>query len=66
MLIVSLRVVAQQLRLGDRLVAQLLAGVGGVGDQLAQEHVLVRIDRVHHQVQQAGHVGFEGAVLGGG
>ena len=34
-----LRVLAEELRLGDRLVAQLLAGIGGVGDQLAQEDV---------------------------
>ena len=47
-----LGIVAQQRGVGDRLVAQPLAGVGGVGDQFAQEDVLVGIDRVHHQVQQ--------------
>ena len=51
--------VVEQRRRGDRLVAQPLAGVGCVGDQLAQEHVLVGIDRVHHQVQQARNVGLE-------
>ena len=55
------RIVGQQRRLGDRLVAQLLAGVGGVGDQLAQENVLVGIDRVHHQMQQPRNVGLETA-----
>ena len=60
----GLRVVAEQRRVGDRLVAQLLAGVGGVRDQLAQEDVLVRIDRVHHQVQQLGDIGLERAALG--
>ena len=35
--IARLGVVAEQLGLGERLVAQLLAGVGGVGDQLAQK-----------------------------
>ena len=58
-----LRVVAEQCRLGDRLVAQLLAGIGGVRDQLAQEDVLVGIDRMHHQVQQLGDVGLESAVF---
>ena len=51
--------VGQQLGLGDRLVAQLVAGVGGVGDQLAQEDVGLGIDRVHHQVQQLGDLGLE-------
>jgi hypothetical protein len=48
----------------DRLEAQLLAGVRRVGDQLAHEHVAVRIDRMHHHVQQAGDVRLEG--VGGG
>ena len=48
-----------QLGLGDRLVAQLLAGVGGVGDEFAHEDVAVGIDRMHHQVQQPRNVGFE-------
>ena len=39
-------------------------GVGCVRDQLAQEDVLVGIDRVHHQVQQAGNVGLERAAFG--
>ena len=55
----GLGVVAEKLGLGDGLVAQPLAGIGGVGDQLAEEHVLVGIDRVHHEVQQARNVGFE-------
>ena len=48
-----------QFGLGDRFVAQLLAGVGGVGDEFANENVAVRIDRMHHQVQQPRNVGFE-------
>ena len=32
--------------------AQLVQRVGGVGDQLPQEHVLGRVDRVDHQLQQ--------------
>ena len=61
-----LGVVAEQRRRGDGLVAQPFAGVGGVRDQFAQEHVLVGIDRVHHQVQQARNVGLEGAAFGFG
>ena len=53
-----------QFGLGDRLVAQLLAGVGGVGDQLAHEDVAVRIDRMDHQMQQARNVGLETLGLG--
>ena len=57
---------ADQVRLGDRLVAQLVAGVGGVGDQLAQEHVGLGIDRVHHQAQQLRHLGLERVGFGNG
>src|SRR3546814_7861782 len=48
----------------DRLEAQLVAGVGGVGDQLAQEDLLVRVQRVRHQVQDLGDFGLEGAGFG--
>ena len=47
----------------DRFEAQLLAGVRRVGDQLAQEDGLVRIDGVDHHVQQARNVRLEGACL---
>ncbi len=50
----------------DRLVAQLVEGVGGVRNQLAQEDVGLRIDRVHHQVQQLGDLGLKWLVLGNG
>ena len=53
-----------QFGLGDRLVAQLLAGVGGVRDELAHEDVAVRIDRMDHQVQEARDVGLETLGLG--
>ncbi len=36
----------------DRLEAQLVGGVGCIGDQLAQEDFLVRVQRVNHQLQQ--------------
>ena len=61
-----LRVVPQQRRVGDRLVTQLLIGVGGVRNQLAQKDGLVRIDGVHHQVQELGDVGLECAAFGAG
>src|SRR5690606_19733853 len=37
-----------------------------VGDQLAQEDLLVRVQRVRDQVQHLGDFGFERAGLGGG
>ena len=46
-------------------VTQLLAGVGGVGDQFAHENVALGIDRMHHQMQQARNVGLEILRLGG-
>ena len=53
------RAVGDQVGPGDRLVAQLLAGVGGVGDELADENVAVGIDRVDHQMQKPRNVGLE-------
>ena len=53
------RIRAQQLRLGERLEAQLLAGIGGVRDQLAQENFLVRIQRMNHQAQHLLGFGLE-------
>ncbi len=44
-------IAAQQFRPGQGLEAQLLAGIGGVGDQLAQEDFLVRVQRMDHQAQ---------------
>jgi hypothetical protein len=49
----------EQLRLGQGFEAQLVGGVGGVGDQLAQEDFLVGIQRVDHEVQQLLHLGLE-------
>jgi hypothetical protein len=43
-----------------RAIAELVAGVGGVRDQLAQEDIGLRIDRMHHQVQQFGDLGLKG------
>jgi hypothetical protein len=43
----------------DRLIAQLVAGIRRVRDQFAQENIGLRIDRMHHQVQQFGDLGLE-------
>ena len=43
----------QQFRLGDGAVTQPVAGVCRVRDQFAQEDFLVRINRVHHEVEDA-------------
>jgi hypothetical protein len=60
------RAVGDQVGRRDRLVAQLVAGVRGVRNQLAQENIGFRIDRMHHQVQQFGHLGLERLGYGGG
>ena len=57
--------VLDQFGLGDRLVAQLLAGVGGVGDEFADEDLAVGIDRMDHEMQQARNVGLEALGPGG-
>ena len=59
------RAVLDQFRLGDRFVAQLLAGVGRVGDELADENLPVGIDRMDHEMQQARNVGLEALRAGG-
>ena len=56
-------VVAKQRRRGDGFVAEPLAGVGGIRDQLAQKHRFLGIDRVHHQLQELGDVGLEWAAF---
>ena len=48
----ELGIVLEQRRIVERLEAQLVAGVGGVRDQLAQEDLAVRIQRVDHQVEE--------------
>ena len=51
---------AIRLGLGDRLVAQLVEGVGGIGNEFAQEDIAVGIDRMHHERQELGDFGLEG------
>ena len=54
-------VAGKQLRLLQGQHAQPFAGIGGVGDQLAEKDVAVRIDRMHHQVQELRDFGLEAA-----
>ncbi|MNM55307.1 hypothetical protein D3C81_664430 [compost metagenome] len=53
------RVTFEQLGLGQGLEAQLVGGIGGVGDQLAQEDFLVRVQGMDHEVQQLLYLGLE-------
>jgi hypothetical protein len=55
-----------ELRVRERLEADLVEGVGGVRDQLAQEDVLMRVERVDHQVQQLADLGLELVAFCGG
>ena len=48
----ELGIVFKQILAGQRLEAQLVAGVGRIGDQLAQEDLLVAVQRVDHEVEQ--------------
>jgi hypothetical protein len=59
-------VAGEQLGPGERLVAQLGERVARVRDQLAQEDLLVRVERVDHQAEQVLDLGLECACLGGG
>ena len=43
-------------RIFQRLIAQLLASVGGVGQKFTQKNVAVGIDRMHHEMQQFGDI----------
>ena len=52
-------IVRRQLGLGQRRVAQPVAGVGGVGDQLAQEDFLFAVERVRDDIEQAADFGLE-------
>ena len=56
-------IVAQQLGLRDRRVAQLVAGVRCVRDQLPQEYLLVAIERVGHEAEQFADLGLERVTL---
>jgi hypothetical protein len=52
-------VVLEQRLVGERLEPQLVGGIGGVGNQLAQENLLVAVQGVDHQVEQLLDFGLE-------
>ncbi len=59
--------VAVKPAVSERRVAQLVAGVGCIADQLAQKNIAVGIESVNHQVQHARCFGGEAAgFIGGG
>ena len=41
---------------GERLIAQFLASIGGIGKEFAQKNIAIRIDRMHHEMQQFGNI----------
>jgi hypothetical protein len=45
---------------GDGGVAAFVAGVGGVGDQLAQEHLALAVERARDDIEQLADLGLEG------
>src|SRR5262249_53881974 len=49
--------------LGEQFQAEPVNGVRAVGDQLAQEYLLVAVQRMHHQVQDLDHFGLEAVAL---
>ncbi len=59
----QIRRVFQQDRVVQRFITQLVAGVRGVGDQLAHENLFVGVQRVGDEVQQLGYFGLEGQGL---
>ena len=55
----ELGILGGQLRPGDRQIAQPVAGVGGVGDQLAQEHRAIAVERMGDDIEQPADLGLE-------
>ena len=55
----QLGIVAQQLGLAQRLVAELVARVGRVADQLAQEDLALLVERVDDQIEHTADIGLE-------
>ena len=53
-----------ELGVRERLEAQPVNSVRGVGDQLAQEYLLVYVQRVDHQIQDLDHLGLETEAFG--
>ena len=55
----QVRILFQQGGLGQRLEAQLVAGVRRVRDELAEEDLLVRVERMDHQIEELAGLGLE-------
>ena len=55
----EVRIISQQVVLGDGGIAQLVAGVRGVGNQLAQEDIFIFVERVDHEIEQLADLGLE-------
>ena len=52
-------VAGHQLRLAERCEAQLVVGIGGVGNQLTQEDFPVAVQRMDHELEQLTNFGLE-------
>ena len=61
----QLPLLAQQRRVGQGQEAQLVVGVGGVGDQLAEEDLAVAVQGMDHELQQLTDLGLEAECFGG-
>lgn len=48
-----------ELFVAERLESQLVERIGGIGDELPQERILVRVHRVDHQIQQLTGLGLK-------
>ena len=55
----QIRLVLEQLWFRETRESQLVVGIGGIGDELPQEYLLVAVQRVHHEVQQLFYFGLE-------
>ena len=53
------RILGQQLRLRQGLEAELVGGIRGIGYQLAEENLLLAVQRMDHQLQQLFSLGLE-------
>ena len=59
----ELGIAGGQLRPGERQIAQPVAGVRGVGDQLAQEDRALAVERMGDDIEQPADFGLEAVVL---
>ena len=62
----EVRLARHQVGLREREETQLVVGVRGVRDELAQEDLAVAVERVDHELQELTHLGLEAVLFGGG